>query len=209
MANLYHMRFQNELIPIDYRTITDDGVPIHGNADLTVHQGVEVEFSKPIGERLNVEGSLTLADNRFENYSTFEGQLGDSGAVANHGGNTIPGHPTSLGNLKVTWSSLLIDAWCEGQYRGLMYIDRQNTEEAAIEPATVFNAGIKVKLPILERFPIAAVEFQVKMDNVLDTLYETYGYNYWDGFGKRPPWRVDVYWPAATRRYFAELNVRF
>jgi iron complex outermembrane receptor protein len=43
MTNLYQMWFQNELIPIDYRTITDDGVPIHGNADLTVHQGLEVD----------------------------------------------------------------------------------------------------------------------------------------------------------------------
>jgi hypothetical protein len=133
--------------------------------------------------------------------------VGDTGAVVNHGGNTIPGHPTSLGHLKVSWRSSLLDVWCEGHYRGLMYIDRQNTREAAIDPAVIFNMGFQVTLPIPERLPIAALEFQVKMDNVLDMLYETYGYNYWDW--DEGPYRVDVYWPAATRRYFAEVNIRF
>ncbi|UCH09277.1 MAG: TonB-dependent receptor [Fidelibacterota bacterium] len=203
MTNLYQMWFQNELIPIDYRTITDDGVPIHGNADLTVHQGVEVEFKRRFSERLALEGSLTWADNRFEDYSTFEEHVGDTCAVVNHGGNVIPGHPTSLGHLKISWMSSLLDVWCDGSYRGLMYIDRQNTQEAAIDPATIFNVGLTFKVPIPERFPLSALEFRMKMDNVLDTLYETYGYNYW--------WvdRVDVYWPAATRRYFAEVNLRF
>ena len=50
------------------------------------------------------------------------------------------------------------------------------------------------------------LSIRAKVTNVTNTLYETFGYNYWDWWDG--PYRVDVYWPAATRSYFVTVSVR-
>ncbi|MEE9161917.1 MAG: TonB-dependent receptor, partial [Candidatus Neomarinimicrobiota bacterium] len=202
-GGLYSMWFRNELIPLSYRTITDDGVPIHGNADLTVHRGVEAELALQLPAGLALDGSLTIADNRFEQYSTFEWQVDSS---VNHGGNQIPGHPQSMGRMRLKWASSLVDLWGEGRYTGRIFLDRQNTVAAAIDPSLVINAGFVLRPPVSLAGPLSHMRLNIKVNNLLDSLYETFGYTYYDGW---PPYRVDVYWPAATRSYFAELVVRF
>ncbi len=206
-TNLYSMWFHNELVPLDYRTITDDGVPIHGNAELTIHRGLEVQFSQQLAAGLSLDGSFTMADNRFVDYVTFEWQADSgNGAEVNHKDRVIPGHPGTLGSLRLKWTGRRLELWSDGRYVGKIYIDRQNTEMAAIVPSTVIDAGLTVKLGG-GRLPFKSLELYLKGNNLLDTLYETFGYNYWDD--QEDPYRVDVYWPAATRGYFAGLSLRF
>ncbi|MCH7528972.1 MAG: TonB-dependent receptor [Candidatus Marinimicrobia bacterium] len=205
-TNLYSMWFHNELVPLDYRSITDDGVPIHGNAELTIHRGIEVQFSQQLAGGLSLDGSFTMADNRFVDYSTFEWQ--EDSPEVNHKGRVIPGHPGTLGNLRLKWTGRRLEMWSQGRHVGKIYIDRQNTEMAAIAPSTVLDAGLVVKLGG-GRMPLKSLELYFKGYNLLDTLYETFGYNYWDWDDESGPYRVDVYWPAATRGYFAGLSLRF
>ena len=208
-TNLYSMWFRNELVPLDYRSIADDGVPIHGNAELTIHRGIEVQFSQQLAGGLSLDGSFTMADNRFVDYSTFEWQeAGGLGAEVNHKDRVIPGHPGTLGSLRLKWTGRRLELWANGRYVGKIYIDRQNTEMAAISPSTVLDAGLVVKLGG-GRLPLKSLELYLKGHNLLDTLYETFGYNYYDWADESGPYRVDVYWPAATRGYFAGLSLRF
>ena len=202
-TGLYSMWFQNELIPLSYRTITDDGVPIHGNADLTLHRGLEVAFSQQLTDQLALDGSLTVADNRFVDYTTFEWQVDSS---VNHGGNQIPGHPQSMGRLRLNWTVDWLELWGEARYTGRIFIDRQNTAEAAIDPSRVLNIGLVLRPARLLGLRPSAATLSFKVTNALDALYETFGYNYWDW--DDGPYRVDVYWPAATRSYFVELALR-
>ncbi len=204
-TNLYSMWFRNELVPLDYRSITGDGVPIHGNAELTIHRGIEVQFSQQLAGGLSLDGSFTMADNRFVDYSTFEWQ--DSSEI-NHKDQVIPGHPGTLGSLRLKWTGRRLELWSDARYVGKIYIDRQNTEMAAIAPSTVINAGVVVKLGG-GRLPFKSLELYFKGNNLLDTLYETFGYNYWDWDEESGPYPVDVYWPAATRGYFAGLSLHF
>ena len=103
-----------------------------------------------------------------------------------------------------------MDLWGEGRYTGRIFLDRQNTAEAAIEPSLVINAGLTFRPPVSLAGPLPHMRFNIKVNNLLDSLYETFGYNYWDWDAEaNAPYRVDVYWPAATRSYFAELVVRF
>jgi len=46
--------------------------------------------------------------------------------------------------------------------------------------------------------------FEVRVNNVLDTLYETFGYSYYDDFPARP---FAFYWPAATRSVFMGVKL--
>ncbi|MEE9464039.1 MAG: TonB-dependent receptor, partial [Candidatus Neomarinimicrobiota bacterium] len=207
-TNLYSMWFSNELVPLDYRP-TDDGVPIHGNAEMTVHRGIEVQFSQQLTGKLMLDGSFTMADNRFVDYTTYEWQEeGGAGAEVNHKDRRIPGHPATLGWLQLKWSGRSLELWSEARYTGKIFIDRQNTDEAAIPPSTLLNAGAVWRLSG-GRLPFKTLELYVKGNNILDTLYETFGYNYWDWADDTGPYRVDVYWPAATRGFFAGLSLRF
>ena len=132
---------------------------------------------------------------------------GGAGAQVNHEGNQIPGHPASLGWLRLSWTSGPLDLWTETRYVGKIFIDRQNTEAAAIAPSTILNLGLAFRAPVPAGWAVSAVDLRLKVNNALDSLYETFGYNYWDW--DNGPYRVDVYWPAATRGYFMGLNVRF
>ena len=83
------------------------------------------------------------------------------------------------------------------------YIDFFNTEAIAVEPFTLVNLGARVVIPYLG--PVQPV-LSLRVENVFDVLYETFGYTYYDGW---PPYRVEAYWPGATRSYFLELQVAY
>ena len=75
---------------------------------------------------------------------------------------------------------------------GRQYIDNENTEEGVIESFSVVNLGMKYR--------IGPIVLNVKVNNVFDTLYSTFGYGYeWDGY-----WAY--YWPGATRNYYVTLT---
>ena len=42
-----------------------------------------------------------------------------------------------------------------------------------------------------------------EINNVFDTLYETYGYSYYDDWPARP---FSFYWPGPTRSFFLSLT---
>ena len=201
-TNLYYMWFSNELIPMDYRTIAEDGVPLHGNADLTVHRGLELQFTRKIGRGISIDGSFTFADNRFIKYATFEWQ---EDSVINHRDKQIPGHPRSMGWLRLDYAGPRLSVWTSARHVGPLQIDRQNTSAARIDPSTVISVGTVYGVALPAKIPLGQLELSLTVNNLFDTLYETFGYNYWDW--DDAPYRVDVYWPGATRGYFAALSL--
>ena len=73
-----------------------------------------------------------------------------------------------------------------------MYIDRANTEAGMIDPFSLWNVGMHYKWKELV--------IMVKVNNLFDKLYSTYGYGY-DSDGYHA-----YFWPGATRNTFFNIS---
>ena len=200
--NLYRMDFSNELIPLDYRYYDADNV-LQGNAPRTVHQGVEIALSAMPLPWLQVQGNLSYADNRFVEFRGDSLGWGGWGGIADYSGKVLPAFPKVQVKGSLIVSHLLGETWAKITHIGKQFIDFANTGSVAIAPYTLLNLATRFELPTVG--PVQP-ELTLRVNNALDVLYETFGYTYYDGW---PPYRVDAYWPGATRSYFVELQVMF
>jgi iron complex outermembrane receptor protein len=198
--NLYYMDFRNELIPVYYRYFDADDV-LRGNAARTLHQGLEIYLTIEPLSWLLLQGSLSYADNRFVEF--FGDALGWSGGggIADYSDKEIPAYPRLQVKENAIATHRFGETWLQLSYIGDQFIDFANTEAVSIEPYTLIHFGTRFDLPQWDSVQSALI---FRVDNVFDKLYETFGYTYYDGW---PPYRVDAYWPGATRSYFVELHV--
>lgn len=202
-VNLYRMDFYDELIPVWYRYYDADEV-LQANAPRTIHQGVEIALKMKPFRTLTIDGSLSWADNYFVQYKGDSLGWSGYGGIADYSNKIIPAYPGFQGKAKVILTRKWGETWLQANYTGKQYIDFANTEEAAIDPFLVVNWSARIELPKVKTFqPVLTLW----VNNIFDTLYETFGYNYYDW--DDGPVRVDAYWPGATRNYYLTLTVRF
>ncbi len=77
-----------------------------------------------------------------------------------------------------------------GKYVGKQYIDETNTQDLAIDPYLLFNLSGWLQFD--------QIRIGVRVNNLFDTLYATYGYNYYGGY----------YWPGATRNFSLAVDIQ-
>jgi iron complex outermembrane receptor protein len=201
-VNIYRMDFRDELIPVWYRYYDADDV-LHANVPRTIHQGLEATLKVSPYRWLNLSSNIAYSDNHFVEFYGDSLGWGGWGGIADYSGKVIPAYPSFQAKNRLTFSYRMNELWIQVIYTGKQYIDFTNTEEAAIDAFTVVNLGTKVTFPL---FGKSSPVLKIWINNLFDTLYETFGYNYYDGW---PPYRVDAYWPAATRNFYVTLTVNF
>ncbi len=198
--NLFRMQFKNELVPFEYRYNDGSTQVLHGNVDKSIHQGIELSFASKFGKCLNLNGNISYSDNYFEKF--FGDSLGWNGwgGVADYSGKTMPAYPKIQYNGKITYKLKNVETWIQINHIGKQYIDFLNIESASIDKYNLINIGTKFKIEKLFGFQ-TVVDFRIT--NLFDTLYETFGYNYYSDKDTR----VDVYWPAAVRNYYLTIKI--
>jgi len=183
--NLYHMNFKDEIIKKG--ALDRFGQPITGNADRTVHKGVEFGGKVQIRPSLSVSGNLSISDNELVFYSVYDGD----GNETTLDGNPISGFPNTLANLRLTYAWQDIYASLAGRYVGKMYTDNFNNEENTVDPFTVLNLNFRWKL---DNLGLNGLTVQAQVNNLLNKKYLAHG-------------EGDAYFPAATRNGF--IGVQF
>lgn len=144
-------------------------------ADKTRHEGVELESGWKVNDKFVVRYNGTLSRNRFT-----EGE---------YSGKTISNVPGTLANLTLDYNpSTNYGITLYSKYVGKQYIDYNNTEDFAIDPYFLVNLSGWIKYH--------QVKLTARVNNLFDTLYATYGYEYYGGY----------YWPGATRNYSLSLQ---
>jgi outer membrane receptor protein involved in Fe transport len=108
-------------------------------------------------------------------------------------GKSLPNFPSTLFNLSVNYrprkNMLLFFHW---KRVGHMYVDNANSEPGMINPYGLLNVGATYKW--------GGLDVLIKVNNVFDKLYATYGYGYeWDGFQA-------FHWPGAPRNSFVNIS---
>ncbi len=186
-ANLFWMDFQNEIVP--YGQVNDDGFPIRGNAEKTIHRGVELSGMFTLPGHFQLDINYSINDNYFDkfifhNYNWDTGQTVD----VDLSGNTIAGFPKTIANTTLSWRTHRITAAVRWQVFGKQYLDNTETESRTIPAYNLVHAWVHWKLPRMGRFK--KLELNLKLNNILNKLTYTAGYyDEWTG--------ENYYWPSA------------
>ncbi len=197
-ANLYWMNFTDEIVA--YGGANDDGDPIRGNADKTVHRGIELSAKVQLPAYLELSGNFSYSDNYFEEFIMY-----DWGEESDLSGNTISGFPSIISNGKLAYNINNLNLFAQIQYVGKQYLDNTENEDRTIDPFKVLNIGAVINIAKL--FGKTNLHLNLKANNILDEEYETAGY--YDPWGG-PDWSgANYYWPAAGRNFVAGLRLGF
>lgn len=203
MLNLYHMDFRNEIVPYAGQISEASGLPVTGNAERSVHQGVEFEASaKPFGF-LELGANANLNNDHFAKY-TENGMDWDAWQPVSvvRDGKRIAGFPTVLANLRglvMRWGFTAGATW---RYIGRQYLDNSETTERSIDPYHVTDLSLAYQFG--SRFGLKGLQVRLQVNNVFDRLYEAGGYmdDVYAVASEGKIYGTPYYIPAATRNSF-------
>ncbi|MCF7807893.1 MAG: TonB-dependent receptor [Candidatus Marinimicrobia bacterium] len=157
--NLYRIDFQNELLS-DIYDFQDGGFNIE-TADLTLHQGVELDLQYRVSPAIELNANASIAEHRIL----------DGGEKANH----IANVPGVLGNMQISYEPLdALDIHLSLKHVGKQYIDSENTEDLAIPAYSLVN--------LMTSYEWQKILVSFKVNNLLNAQYATYGYSYYGGY---------------------------
>ncbi len=195
-GNGYWMNFANEIVYAG--ALDDNGVPVYGNGAKSRRLGLEVDGSARLGGPVAVDAMLSLARNRFTRYREHD----FAGGTVTYDGHHVAGFPAVMASIaahadvrgartSVTW-----------RHAGRFFLDNTD-DDARVNPAsTIVDAAIRVPLPsrLTLRAGLGRVECDLRIHNVFDRRYTTFGYVEGD---------VPLYIPAAGRNVYVGLTSRW
>ncbi len=197
-ANAYWMNFKNEIIASGQ--VNDDGQPIRGNADRSIHRGLEFSlFSQPF-DRLVLTANYSFSQNYYEKFIVQGTDENWMVVPIDLSGNTIPLFPNRLGNLRMTFTQSFFRASVHWQSIGRQYLDSHERMERSLPPYSLINLSCEFDLSRWVSFPGLSIGFQIV--NAADQDY--YASGYYDEWSN-----ANYYFPAAPRQYFTQATINF
>ena len=173
--NLYRIDYFNEILS-DIYDFTEGKFDVN-SADKTRHEGIEIEGGWKINQALAIRFNGAWSKNRIKS--------------GNFTGKALTNVPEKLANVTIDYSPGQIYGFMlYGKYVGEQFIDDNNTQDLAIDPYLIFNLSGWLQ--------IDQIRVTARVNNLFDTLYATYGYNYYGGY----------YWPGATRNISLAVEVQ-
>jgi len=179
------MSFRNEIIKKG--GVDRFGQPITGNAERTVHQGIEVSGQLQMSPQISISGNFTYSRNELVSYTVY-----DYDTRTELDGNPIAGFPDLLGNLRLTYNWQGTYAALDMRYSGKYYTDNFKNEDNTVDAYTVFNLSFRQELSLIG---LKGTAIQVKINNLLNKRYLAYG-------------EGSAFFPAATRNWFVNLQYK-
>jgi iron complex outermembrane recepter protein len=171
-GNAYWMRFLNEIVYAG--ALDDNGVPVYGNEARSSRRGLEFDGGATVARHVTLDGALSVSRNRFITYREHDYE----GGVAVYDGNQVAGFPSVMASLSARADIGAHYLLASVRHAGRFYLD--NTEDGArINPAyTVADASAKLVVPphVTQRIGLGQVAFDLRVNNVFDSRYTSFGY---------------------------------
>ncbi|MFH1700856.1 MAG: TonB-dependent receptor [Candidatus Zixiibacteriota bacterium] len=197
-GNLFWMEYRNALVPDG--GLTDDGLPTYGNAERSLHRGLELAGVYKIQNSLRIEGNIALNDFWIKEYS----QHNWDGTTTRHRNVATPNFPKYITNLTFDYSISAFEFVYRVRAVGRQFIslDGRHTDvknesvDISIAPFTISSLKAVINLGSL----LNGTNFQLesRINNLFNEKYETFGYR-WENYF--------AYWPAAERNWFVNLKM--
>ncbi len=183
--NFFYMNFKDEIIK--QGQLDRFGQPITGNADRTLHTGIELIAGARIFSKLTMSGNLMLSRNELKNYAIYAGD----GSRQILDGNPIAGFPSALANGRLTFADLGLTVSLAMQYVGKQYTDNFKNEQNTVDSYTVFNG--MMGHTFARGSMLGGLSLQLHVQNLFDKLYLMHG-------------EGDEFFPAAERQIFVNAK---
>ncbi len=178
-ANVFWMDFRDEIVKSGQLDLF--GQPVTGNADKTLHSGIELSAAIRPFPTLTIQGNTTLSRNTFKRHTDFS-----SGQGVVLDGNHIAGFPDLIANLRTTFEHQNFRTSLYVRHVGKQYTDnsednRQNPTlrntpgyiPLVVDPYTVVDLSFSYNLG--QQLGLKGFEIRFDINNLFDTLYETHG----------------------------------
>ncbi|MDZ7265828.1 MAG: TonB-dependent receptor [candidate division KSB1 bacterium] len=184
-ANFFYMDFRDEIIKSG--RLDRFGQPVTGNAERTLHAGLELAASLPLTSHWQCSGNLMLSSNELRRHVVYD----SDGTARVLDGNPIAGFPNVLANARLRFAQAGWQASLALQHVGKQYTDNFKNEANTVPAYTVVHASAGWRLP----FGTAgsAVLLQLHVQNLFDRLYIAHG-------------EGEEFFPAAGRQVFVNLK---
>jgi iron complex outermembrane recepter protein len=192
----YLMDFRNEIV--DYGTLSDDGIPVRGNAGQTAHRGVEGS----LGIRPTSTQEIALSGSRsWDHFVDFTYYDWD-GNTASYAGNPIALFPGWIASLRWRGDWKFFETNLRARGIGRIYLDNTGLTAHSVDPSLVVDAGIGTRPASFGIRGLKGLEVTLLVRNVVDEKYALTGY--FDAWGGG-----DTYMPAAGRNWLCGATWTF
>ncbi|MBD3221398.1 TonB-dependent receptor [bacterium] len=196
--NGYYMDFEDEIVETGYSE--DDNGALRYNADETVHKGLELGLRWRFARDHHLRLAASRSWNEYERFVFVEYPGADPLDVS---GNPIPLFPEAI--VSATWTSAFgpFSGDVEVLHVGKQYLDNTGDEDRTIDASTVVNLAVFADLGRLVHPGLDGARAHLRVLNLLDEKYETWGYYDAWTYGE------NMYIPGAERNLLAGVTYEF
>lgn len=196
--NLYRMQISDEIIPYAGQ-VDDNGYPISGNADKTLHQGAELSARIDTRYDVSLFGNISVNDDHFVDYAEYGFDWVNWVPIEyDRSGNRIGGFPSMLGSYGVTYRYKPASFSLFGRFVGKQFLDNSEDDEKKLDAFHVLD--LVGSMDIGNEFGIGSMILSLRVNNIFDTKYSAAGYI-------EPDDGLPRYMVGAERNFFASIDL--
>lgn len=204
-VNLYHMEYVNQLILTG--RINDVGAYIRNNVKSSYRSGLELEAAASISQKIQVNGNLTLSQNRIREYRYFvdnyDTGIQDEILLKN---TAISFSPSLIASAGIVYQPFRnFEAGLQAKFAGRQYLDNTGDKAKSIDPYQFLNlrATWHIQLPLVRELQLSLL-----VNNLLNQAYQTSGYTFGYVYGGQRT-TENFYFPQAGRNFLLGATLKF
>ncbi len=210
--NAFYMDYHNQLILTG--KLNEIGEPLSENVLSSFRAGIELVGSAKFSDYICWDGSLTLSENRINNFDEYVDVYNENWEWTGQQKNNLGNTPIAY-SPRVTWNNAFTFnygqfevRWLE-QYVGKQYIDNTGSEERSLDDYFVANLRLSYNLPVRH---LRGIDFSLLVNNINNAKYIsnawTYSYYQGDASGKQR-YSDFGYYPQAGINLLAGITLKF
>ncbi|RZK93892.1 MAG: TonB-dependent receptor, partial [Hymenobacter sp.] len=205
-ANGFYMAYRNQLV--NTGQLNDVGTALRTNVARSYRRGVELTGFVSANDKISLSSTLTLSQNRIQDYHDITYDANFDPVVATEGRTTtisyspaaISAHTLEGQPLKGLRLALLYKTV------GQQYLDNSTNEGRSIAAYQVLD--FRLRYALHPKF-MKEIELALLVNNLLNREYVANGYTYSYLGASGNQETFNWYFPQATRNFLASVNLRF
>jgi len=208
-ANVYYMKYKNQLILNG--KMSEIGELLTSNIPDSYRTGIELAAGVKITGGLRWDGNLNLSRNKILNFTEYvdmyDADWNWTDTKVNQFEKTdISYSPDLIANSIISYSFRNFETALYSTYVGKQFLDNTSNNDRSIDPYFVNNLRIGYSLKLNQ---LKSIDFNLLINNLLNTKYETNGYNWYSYYldGKRV--NEKRYFPQAGINFLGSVTIKF
>lgn len=217
-ANGYFMNYEDQLVLTG--AIDDTGGPIRENVAKSYRLGLELVAQAKVSDKLKLELNTTLSKNKIKSfdykvadtqYDTTTYEESYYTVITKYKDTDISFSPNLISSGSVTYTPIKnLNVTLLSKYVGKQYLDNTSTISRSIKAYNTNNLSVTYAL---KPKWIAAINFNLLVNNIFNKMYESNGYTY--SYYYRPLASNDnaitenFYYPQAGTNFITGVTLKF